>query len=168
MLGLGVRPTHLTKLSGVGRDLLGGLLVFLCLAPFSPLLAAGEEPADKPTGEGLEVSETQVLVTYYYTNYRCPTCKKLETYSRQAIEEGFPEELEKKKIVFRTLNLDEPENNRYVEDYQLVTKSLIVSLTRNGKEIKWKNLPHIWKLVGDQDKFEEYVRGETRSYLEEG
>ena len=107
------------------------------------------------------------LVTYYYTSYRCPTCKKLETYSRQAIEEGFPAELEEKRIVFRTLNLDEPENSRYVEDYKLVTKSLIISLNRNGKEIKWKNLPDIWKLVGDQEKFGEYVQRETRGFLEE-
>jgi hypothetical protein len=91
----------------------------------------------------------------------------LETYSRQAIEEGFPGELEEKRIVFRTLNLDESENSRYVEDYKLVTKSLIVSLNRNGKEIKWKNLPDIWKLVGDQEKFGEYVQRETRSILEE-
>ena len=166
MREIGVRPTHLTKLSGVGRGLLGGLFVSLCLALLSPLLA-GAEPADKPAGEGLEISETQVLVTYYYTSYRCPTCKKLETYSRQAIEEGFPEELEEKRIVFLTLNLDEPENSRYVEDYKLVTKSLIISLNRNGKEIKWKNLPEIWKLVGDQEKFGEYVQRETRGFLEE-
>ena len=159
--------THLTKLSGVTTRLLVGLFVFLCLALSSPLLAE-TEPADKPAGEGREIAETQVLVTYYYTSYRCPTCKKLETYSQQAIEEGFPAELEEKRIVFRTLNLDEPENSRYVEDYKLVTKSLIVSLYRNGKEIKWKNLPDIWKLVGDQEKFGEYVRSETRSYLEEG
>ena len=76
-------------------------------------------------------------------------------------------QLEEKKIVFRTLNLDESENSRYVEDYKLVTKSLIVSLNRNGKEIKWKNLPDIWKLVGDQEKFGEYVQRETRSFLEE-
>lgn len=124
------------------------------------------EPLE-PAGESRGTHDSQVLVTYYYTSYRCPTCKKLETYSRQAIEEGFPGELEEKKIVFRTLNLDESENSRYVEDYKLVTKSLIVSLNRNGKEIKWKNLPDIWKLVGDQEKFGEYVQRETRSFLEE-
>ena len=159
MRGIGVR-------GGVGGGLLGGLFVSLCLALFSPLLE-GAEPADKLAGEGLESSETQVLVTYYYTSYRCPTCKKLETYSRQAIEEGFPAELEEKRIVFRTLNLDEAENKRYVEDYKLVTKSLIVSLNRDGKETKWKNLPDIWKLVGDQEKFVEYVQRETKRFLEE-
>jgi hypothetical protein len=143
-----------------------GLFVSLCVILASPLVS-GTEPAEKPVGESREAPESQVWVTYYYTSYRCATCKKLETYSRQAIEEGFPAEIEEKKIVFRTLNLDESENSRYVEDYKLVTKSLIISLNRNGKEIKWKNLPDIWKLVGDQEKFREYVQRETRSFLEE-
>jgi hypothetical protein len=143
-----------------------GLFVSLCVILASPLVS-GTEPAEKPVGESREAPESQVWVTYYYTSYRCATCKKLETYSRQAIEEGFPAEIEEKKIVFRTLNLDESENSRYVEDYKLVTKSLIVSLNRNGKEIKWKNLPDIWKLVGDQEKFREYVQRETRDFLEE-
>ena len=158
MRGIGVRPIHLKKSTGVTR----GALVGLCLLLASPLISWAE-----PAGESREAPEAQVLVTYYYTSYRCPTCKKLETYSRQAIEEGFHAELEEKRIVFRTLNLDEPENGRCAEDYKLVTKSLIVSLNRNGKEIKWKNLPDIWKFVGDQEKFGEYVRRETRSFLEE-
>jgi hypothetical protein len=146
-----------------------GLFVALCLLLACPFVSGTEpmEPAEKPVDENREAPESQVWVTYYYTTHRCPTCKKLETYSRQAIEEGFPSEIEKKRIVFRTLNLDEPENSRYVEDYKLVTKSLIVSLNRDGKEIKWKNLPDIWKLVGDQERFVEYVRRETRSFLEE-
>ena len=159
---LGVKPTHLTRSSGVPRGPVVGLLVSLCVLLAFPLVSGTE-----PVGEGREAPESQVWVTYYYTSYRCPTCKKLETFSRQAIEEGFPAELEEKRIVFRTLNLDEPENSRYVEDYKLVTKSLIVSLNRGGKEVKWKNLPDIWKLVGDQEKFGEYVQRETRSFLEE-
>ena len=159
---IGVKPTHLTKSSGVPRGPVVGLLVSLCVILSSPLVSGTE-----PVGESRKTPAAQVLVTYFYTSYRCPTCKKLETYSRQAIEEGFPAELEEKRIVFRTLNLDEPENSRYVEDYKLVTKSLIVSLNRKGKEIKWKNLPDIWKLVGDQEKFGEYVQRETRGFLEE-
>jgi hypothetical protein len=158
--------THLAKYSDVSGSPLVGLLIILCFTLTSPLLAWAELAA-KTVGERREAPESQVWVTYYYTSYRCPTCKKLEAYSRKAIQEGFPAELEEKKIVFRTRNLDEPENSHYAEDYKLVTKSLIVSLNRKGKEIKWKNLPDIWKLVRDQERFAEYVRKETRGFLEE-
>jgi hypothetical protein len=147
-----------------------GLVVSLCLILASPFVSGAlswAEPAKGLVGENQETPELQVLVTYFYTTHRCPTCKKLEAYSRQAIEEGFPRELAEGKIRFRALNLDEPENSRYIEEYKLVTKSLIVSLHRNGKEIKWKNLPDIWKLVGDQEKFVEYVQREAQGFLEE-
>ena len=147
-----------------------GLFASLCLLLSSPgalNTVRGAEPATDPVGGSKEAPDTQVLVTYFYTTYRCPTCKKLEAYSRQAIEEGFPRELEEKKIVFRTLNIDEPENKHYIQDYKLVTKSLIISLTRNGKEIEWMNLADIWKLVGDQEKFRAYVQGETQAYLKD-
>ena len=162
----GVSPNHSTKLRGVTVGLLTGIFVFLCLVPASSLFA-GTEPVEKPVSVNKEAPESQVWVTYYYTSYRCPTCMKLETYSRRAVEGGFPDEIEKGKVLFRTLNLDEPENSRFVEEYKLVTKSLIVSLNRKGREVKWKNLPDIWKLVGDQERFEEYVRRETQSFLEE-
>jgi hypothetical protein len=147
-----------------------GLFVSLCLILSSLLFFGdlrGAEPAKDPVGASQEAPDAQVLVTYFYTTYRCPTCKKLEAYSRQAIEEGFPRELEEKKIVFSTYNVDEPENSHYTEDYELVTKSLIISLTRNGKEIKWTNLADIWKLVGNQEKFKAYVRSETQAYLKD-
>ena len=79
----------MTESSGAPRGPLVGLFVTLCVLLASPLVS-GTEPAEKPVGESREAPESQVLVTYYYTSYRCPTCKKLETYSRQAIEEGFP------------------------------------------------------------------------------
>jgi len=157
---------HLTKPRNIPGSRFIGLSIVLCFILASPLLSWAE-PAKDAVGESREASESQVFVTYYYTSYRCPTCMKLETYSRKAVEGGFPAEVEEKRIVFRTLNLEEPENRRYVEEYKLVTKSLIVSLNRKGEEVKWKNLPDIWKLVGNQEKFEQYVQRETKSFLEE-
>lgn len=156
--------THLRK-----KDVFG-LLVSLCLVLSSPAVKVdlqAVEPDGDSVGESQKGLPAQVLVTYFYTNYRCPTCKKLEAYSREAIERGFPLELEAKKIVFRTLNMQEPDNHHYSEDYKLYTKSLILSLTRNGKEVKWKNLADIWKLVRNQEKFTEYVQRETQAYLKD-
>ena len=92
-----------------------GLFVSLCLILSPPLVLGdlrGAEPARGPVGERQKPPDTQVMVTYFYTTYRCPTCKKLEAYSRQAIEEGFPKELEEKKIVFCTLNVDDQQESQ--------------------------------------------------------
>jgi hypothetical protein len=116
-----------------------------------------EQPADG----------TRVLVTYFHTTFRCPTCTKLEQYSREAVEMDFAKEIAEGRVAFRSLNVEEPANEHYAQDYKLYTKSLVVSLNRDGKEIRWKNLPDIWKHVRNPERFEQYVREEVQAFLQE-
>ncbi len=92
---------------------------------------------------------------------------KLETYSQETVQKTFVKELEEKAVTFRTLNIDEPENKHYIKDYNLYTKSLIISHTKGGKDVRWKNLPEIWKHVRNRERFEEYVVGEVRKFMKD-
>jgi len=112
-------------------------------------------------------AETSVRVTYFHTNYRCPTCRRLEEYSRETVARGFEEQISDGKVLYRVINVDDPENQHFVKDYNLYTKSLIVSQVKNGKEVRWKNLPDIWKHVGNRERFEQYVRGEIEAILKD-
>jgi len=114
--------------------------------------------ADKPAGK-------KVITYYFHGNFRCPTCHKLETYSKEAIEVNFRDELASGKLIFNVIDTDEKGNEHFVNDYQLYTKSLVISLIKNGKEVKSKNLTKIWNYVGNKDKFFEYVTGEISSFL---
>ena len=70
------------------------------------------------------------------------------------------------KVVWRLVNLDEPANTHYIEDYQLYSKSVIVSDVRDGEEVRWKNLMKVWQLTNDKAAFIRYVQDEVRDYLE--
>lgn len=129
--------------------------------------ANGAEPSSAPAKPTESNSDGQVVITYFHTTFRCPTCKKLESYSRETVENDFAKQIKENKIVFRTVNLEEAENEHFIKDYKLYTKSLIVSLQENGKEIRWKNLPDIWRLVHSREKFEEYVQSEIEAYLKD-
>jgi hypothetical protein len=100
---------------------------------------------------------TKTIVYYFHTTRRCASCKKIETYSTEAISTAFTEQLENGDIEFKMINTDEEENAHYNEDYQLYTKSLILSKVVGGQETKWVNLEKIWELLGDQEKFAKYV-----------
>jgi hypothetical protein len=63
--------------------------------------------------------------------------------------------------------MTEEENKHFINDYKLVTKSIIVSINDNGKEVKWKNLPYIWTTIKKKAKFEEYILKEIQEYLKE-
>jgi len=112
--------------------------------------------------------EAKVIVYYFHGMARCTTCKTIEKYSREAVEHYFQNELKNGKLVFRTINVEEAENHHYIQDYQLFSKSLVISLVKQDKkEVTWKNLADVWKLVGDKDKFFQYVKDEVEKFLKQ-
>jgi len=110
-------------------------------------------------------AEVKIIAYYFHGNARCPTCHKMEQYAKEAIKENFKDELANGLLVVKTVNVEEKGNEDYVEDYQLYTKSLIISRVENGKEIQHKNLTKIWEYVGDKNRFFDYVTSEINDYL---
>jgi len=112
-------------------------------------------------------SEKEVIAYYFHSNFRCVTCRTMEQYSREAIEENFKDELSSGKLVFKTVNIDEKENKHFVNDYDLYTKSLVLSKVVDGKEAMHKNLTKIWEYARNKDMFFTYVVDEIKDYLKE-
>ncbi|MDD2752547.1 MAG: nitrophenyl compound nitroreductase subunit ArsF family protein [Candidatus Omnitrophica bacterium] len=110
---------------------------------------------------------TKVTAYYFHGTARCPTCHKLEQYSKEAMETNFKEALASGKLEFKVVNVDEKGNEHYGKDYQLYTKSLILSLVKEGKQIKWENLDKIWEYVGNKQRFVDYVKSGVADLLKE-
>ena len=68
---------------------------------------------------------------------------------------------------FKVVNVEDKGNEHYGKDYQLYTKSLILSLVKDGKEIKWKNMDKIWEYVGNRQRFIDYVKSGVSDFLKE-
>jgi len=121
----------------------------------------------------LAAANLKAIVYYFYTDYRCPSCLKIEAYSREAIDSGFVEKLQNGQLKFEAINTDRKENEHFIEDYQLYTKSLIVAKVTDGKaaigtppdgKTEWKNLAKVWELLGDKEKFIKYVQSEVQAF----
>jgi len=91
----------------------------------------------------------------------------MEAYAKEAIEKNFAKELEDGRLVFKAVNVEEKENEHFVDDYQLYTKALVISQIKDEKENQHKNLTKIWEYVRNKDRFVEYVTNEIRDYLKE-
>jgi len=109
----------------------------------------------------------KVIAYYFHGTFRCSTCQTIEKYSKEAIEQYFANELKNGTFEFRPVNVEEPGNKHFIQDYQLVTRSLVLSLVSDGKETKWKNLPDVWQFVSDRDKFFQYVKDEIAQFHKE-
>jgi hypothetical protein len=125
----------------------------------APGLSAQESPS---TG-----TAPGVVAYYFHGNTRCATCKKIEAYADEAIHQGFAEMLENGALTWRVVNVEESENRHFIDDFQLVTRSVVLAEYHNGAITRWKSLDKVWQLVRNKDDFTRYVQSETREFLGE-
>ncbi len=127
-----------------------------------PVADGNPGTVDDPVAAGITDG---VIAYYFHGDKRCRTCLAIEAYTREAIEKGFTEQIESGELELRIVNVDEPENEHFIEDYSLTTKSVILAEYRGGVEQRWKNLGMIWEYVGDKEVFLDYIRRETEEFL---
>jgi len=120
-----------------------------------------------PAHAGEDIKSARVVAYYFHGAFRCPTCHKLEEYSREAIETNFKDAIASGRLEYKAVNVEDKGNEHYGSDYQLYTKSLILSSVKDGKEVKWKNLDKVWEYVGNKQRFIDYVKSEIADYLKD-
>ena len=107
----------------------------------------------------------KVIIYYFHGTARCKTCKTIEAYTREAVETGFANNLKDGSLELKVLNVDEPENEHFIEDFQLTTRSVVVADLVDGQPQRPKTLSLVWQLVGSESEFVAYIQHEVASYL---
>ncbi len=69
-------------------------------------------------------------------------------------------------LFFKIVNVDDPENDHFVSDYKLSTRSVVLVNVVDSRQTAWKNLEEVWDLVDDKAAFQQYIKEETRAYLD--
>jgi hypothetical protein len=121
-------------------------------------MALAEEPSETAVADG-------VVAFYFHGNVRCATCKKIEAYADEAVHQGFADAIQNGALTWRVANVEEPENRHFIQDFQLVTRSVVLAEYRDGNVVRWKNLDKVWQLVRSKNSFVEYVQDEAREFL---
>jgi len=114
-------------------------------------------------------SETQdhLVVYYFHTTFRCHACSVIEKSTESALKNAFADDLESGRLVYKPVNIDEKQSRHFVKDYQLYTKSVVLSLIKDGKEARFKNLDKVWQYLRNRDQFSAYIQQETSVFLNE-
>jgi hypothetical protein len=114
-----------------------------------------------PLGPG-----TKLVACYFSGNNRCPACDSIETSVREAVETGFPEELKSGRLEWQSINYEQPGNEHFATDFELVAPGLVLVAVRDGRPGTWKSLPEVWKHVGDKPATVDCVRRGVRELLD--
>ncbi|MEW5802825.1 MAG: nitrophenyl compound nitroreductase subunit ArsF family protein [bacterium] len=135
--------------------------------------SASKEQAETSKGQGSDSGKAadqlshKVIAYYFHGKFRCVSCRKIESYTHEAIQGqgGFAGPLKSGRLEWRVIDVEEPVNEHFVKDFQLYTKSVVIVDVLDGKQKRWKNLARVWELLYDKDTFINYVRDEINAYL---
>jgi len=113
-----------------------------------------------------ESGPDRVIAYYFHGTQRCRTCLTIEAYTDAAIHAGFGDELASGRLEWRVVNIDEPENEHFVRDFGLTTRSVVLVEVRDGRPAAWRNLDQVWELASYEQEFTEYIQAQTRDFLD--
>ena len=106
------------------------ILITLCLG----LFACGDGNRKTQKSSDSDNTKDRIEVLYFHGKQRCVTCMAIEQRTRETLEGQFADELKNGTIVFRTVDISQPENEALADKYQVTWSSLFVCRWKGGKE----------------------------------
>lgn len=140
-----------------------GSLAYMIAKEFADRRAA----SNTASASAADITPATKLVVYYFSEGKeCVTCEQIPLYARAVLEGNFADELESGAIVWCAIDVDEPRNRHYIDEYGIYAKTIVLSRIENGEQTRWKNLAKVWEVIYDRQAFIDYVRDEIRAELD--
>lgn len=140
--------------------LMGFLIVMLLCSVMACSERRPPESAVLPLAPEPDASAVaaRCVVFYFHRTVRCAECISMELFTDEVVHSTFSEAIENGTLAFEVVNIDEPENAHYEEDYGLSYSTLvIVEEDDKGEALRWENLEDAWEKARVPEEFEEYV-----------
>jgi hypothetical protein len=112
-----------------------------------------------------QTDKTTIIAYYFHRTFRCPTCRAIEANAAQIIEKNFTQEIADGQLMWVPFNLDEPGGKELEKEFDVSISTLVVAKMK-GDNIEYKKLEKVWDLLGDSDKFSQYITEEINKYLQ--
>jgi hypothetical protein len=106
----------------------------------------------------------KVEVFLFHRTQRCTTCIAIGKLSGQTVEERFGPEVLAGKVVFREVNIDQPQNKALAEKFQAGGSSLFINAVREGSDNIQEDA-EVWRLTNDPQAFKNYLAGKINGLL---
>lgn len=169
----------LKRYIGIGLVVFAGLslgyLIFSELIPIkensnSKTTVAEENPSEPNSIQTQDTdkqsNQEKVIVYYFHGRFRCPTCRTIEEYTKECINKYFSEYIDSGKLELKIVNLDEPENEHFINDFQLATRCVVIEKKLGNTMQAFSKLEKVWDLVhGSKEEFCEYIQNNLENHL---
>lgn len=83
-----------------------------------------------------ELRQERVEVLYFHGKKRCITCNAIEQLTKEVIETDFADEVVGGSLVFKVIDISDPNNEALAERYEVTWSSLFVNKWSSGEETR--------------------------------
>lgn len=150
------------------KHLLGRLLLLFAVFTIGYGLGkdAGLQRATRNSSNpGHAAGNDRVVVTYFHTTFRCPTCNAIERLAKELVQQDYADKLARGLLEWHTINFQE--RNDLAQRYELAAGAVVVSKIQDGKEVAFQRLDDVWTLHDKPEQFKRYVEDVINTYLKE-
>ncbi len=99
-----------------------------------------------------------LLILQFHRTQRCKFCTNMENHTRETLNTYFLEDIRDKKIVFRTVDMEQPKYKSLIKKYNIFTSSIVLIDVFENKELRWELVPEAWRQTNKKQKFIEMLR----------
>lgn len=111
-------------------------------------------------------NNTKLLVYYFHITNRCHTCISIEATTKKVLEESYQKKLDDGTIIFKTFNVDLPENKDIVKKYEAYGATLALTKIENGKEISTDDLTNMaFSKINNEELFATELKSKINEML---
>ncbi|MCX6727104.1 MAG: nitrophenyl compound nitroreductase subunit ArsF family protein [Candidatus Shapirobacteria bacterium] len=150
------------------------VVVFIfILAVFQPfkskeevvLSAQDQQPIPTQTiSTSLPSGSEKIEVLHFHATQQCISCINIGKFTKAVIEEKFPEEMQNGKIIFKTINIDLPENYKIANDYKVSGSALYINAIKDGNDNREEDTT-VWRLVTNEAQLKSYFEAKLKKLL---
>jgi len=112
-----------------------------------------------------ETAADGLVVYYFHSTTRCPTCESIESQAKDTVQKDFASQLTSGAVVWKVLNYERPANTQLAKKFEIQMPVVVLARMKAGQVEDWKRLDEVWALVGDKPAFAKYVRGQITQML---
>lgn len=104
-------------------------------------------------GLNAKLAETMFSAVYFHAPHRCPTCRKIESFSYEALTP----EIEAGNVAWQIADYTTDANATLVDQFKVFTSTVVLVEVHDGKVVRWKNLEDVWDHTSDQADFTVFI-----------
>jgi len=115
--------------------------------------ASDTDDVATPVALNSKLAETQFSAVYFHAPHRCPTCRKIESFSHSALTP----EIESGELAWQVADYTADVNDSLVKQFKVFTATVVLVEVQEGNIVRWKNLEEVWNHTSNQADFTAFI-----------